>query len=51
MPIKMDNAGAMVKTAVDATYDLQEMLNPVAAEEERDIQTVNNQFKIKNFPI
>ena len=42
---------AMVKTAVDATYDLQEMLNPVAAEEERDIQTVNNQFKIKNFPI
>ena len=42
---------AMVKTAVDATYDLQELLNPVAPNEERDPQTVNNQFRIKNFPL
>ena len=42
---------AMVKTAVDATYDLLDQLNPVPNGEERDYQTENNNFRFTIFPL
>ena len=38
---------AMVKTAVDATYDLYDMLHPVAPGMERDCRNMMNQYKIQ----
>jgi hypothetical protein len=42
---------AMVKTAVDATYDLLEELYPELAGDSGECQTLNNQFKLKTEPI
>jgi hypothetical protein len=41
----------MVKTAVDATYDLLEELYPELAGDSGECQTLNNQFKLKTEPI
>jgi hypothetical protein len=37
----------MVKTAVDATYDLYDMLHPVAPGMDRDCRNMMNQYKIQ----
>ena len=42
---------SMVKTAVDATYDLLESLYPQYREDDFDYKTVNNQFTICNNKI
>ena len=42
---------AMVKTAVDATYDLQERLLHISADKEYDHPTEVNQFKLQRSPI
>lgn len=38
---------AMVKTAVDATYELRDQLYPLSAGEEEDNQTLVNQFTLQ----
>ena len=42
---------ALVKTAVDATYDLLDQLYPLGPGEEREYRTENNQFKIQPSPL
>jgi hypothetical protein len=43
---------AMVKTAVDATYELQDMVYPLPpGQEERDYLDENNQFKLQISPL
>lgn len=42
---------AMVKTAVDATYDLQEKLMSAAPDAEPDMPTENNQFRFQVAPL
>ncbi|MBR7143368.1 MAG: hypothetical protein IKD10_00370, partial [Lentisphaeria bacterium] len=41
---------AMVKTAVDATYDLRDELYPQAPGEEQEYMTSNNQIRLKASP-